>query len=131
MNMRDAIKILEEQTGVVIPLYLSPNTDEDRAATTLSLLRDTVHGFVREINDPINICLTVDGSPRAAEQGRQMVAEYGVQLVEQERNRGKLSAVRHAVAKLLENNDLRHIIYKSATTLLQNRHFASTSRAYS
>ncbi|MEM7535134.1 MAG: hypothetical protein AAF639_23360 [Chloroflexota bacterium] len=110
MNMRGAIKILEEQTGVVIPLYLSPNTDDEQAEMSLSLLRDTVHGFAREINDPTNICLTIDGSPRAAEQGRQMVAEYGVQLVEAERNRGKLAAVRNAVAKLLEKTDLHYII---------------------
>jgi len=103
--MRHTIQILENTTGIVIPLYLHDSADIELA---LTLLRDTVHAFVREINDPTNICLSVDGSPTAMPLAQQMVAEYGVQMVQAEQNRGKLSAVMNGMKHLLANPDLRY-----------------------
>jgi len=95
--MRHIINILENQTGIVMPLYLHPTADTELA---LTLLDDTVYAYVREINDPAHICLSVDGSPTALPLAEKMVADYGVQLVHAEKNRGKFSAVRHGAAPM-------------------------------
>jgi hypothetical protein len=101
----DAIDLLEHQTGVVIPVYFRPDADPDFG---LQLLRDTVGMFVREVASPQTICLSVDGPGPAAAIARQLVAEYHVQMVAGDANRGKLAAVASAMSALLQNPALRY-----------------------
>lgn len=118
ISNRDALAILERETGIVIPAYFSQQIDP---AVGHALLRDTVHMFSREVVDPTAICLSVDGAGPAASIASKIAAEYGVRLVQSERNRGKLSAVANGMRALLEDDRWRYL----ATVDQDGDHFAN------
>jgi len=104
--MAEAIAALRDHTGIVIPVYIPQGVDVKAAK---QLLDDTVGACCREIADPQAVCLSVDG-PGPAKAIVQTVAEArGVQVVCSDKNRGKLSAVRNGMARLLGNPDLRYV----------------------
>jgi len=106
ITCRAAIAALRERTGVVIPAYFAPSCDAELAET---LLEDTVTGFLREVGDPRNICLSADGAGSAAGVAVRLAEEYGLTLVTAERNRGKLGAVQDGMRALLENHALDYL----------------------
>ena len=61
--IQPAIDALERQTAVVIPVYLGRHQDPDGAR---AILHSTVQMFVREVNAPQSICLSVDGPDAGA-----------------------------------------------------------------
>ena len=88
---------LEHATGVVIPVYLRPDSDLDFGR---ALVGDTVRLFVREVADPAAICLSADGPGPAAAVAQDVAAAYGVQVVLSAENRGKFAAVAAGMARL-------------------------------
>lgn len=103
---QQALAILEHATGVVIPVYFHADTDPAFGTT---LLRDTVHMFAREVADPQTICLAVDGQGLPVTIASRVAAEYGTRLVHNERNQGKLAAVRNGMRELLTQTDVRYL----------------------
>lgn len=101
-----AFELTRRATGVVIPVYLSPQVDQ---ALTLSLLRDTVAACVAQTDHPKHICLSVDGRPFGGRQAVEIAAAWQTSLAVAENNRGKLWAILHGIKKLLENPHLRYI----------------------
>lgn len=99
---------LEHTTGVVIPVYLRGDSDITFAAT---LVGDTVRLFAREIAHPAAICLSVDGPGPAAAVAQQIAADQGVQVVVNERNRGKYVALAAGMTRLLAQP---HLVYFAA-----------------
>jgi hypothetical protein len=99
-----AIHALEEQTGIVIPVYLGRNTDPDAAR---EILGSTVQMFVREVNDPQHICLSVDGPEAGAAIAGEVSSRFGVRMVVGERNRGKFGALRHGMKTLFADEELK------------------------
>jgi hypothetical protein len=102
-SIHGAINALEAHTGVVIPVYLGSSHDREAALTILS---STVQMFVREVNDPQNICLSVDGPEAGSGIAAEIVKRYGVQMVVGERNRGKFGALLHGMQTLLADERL-------------------------
>lgn len=100
------VDVLQRETGVVIPVYLSPKIDQ---AMALGLLRDTVAAYVAQTRFPEHICLSVDGLPFGARQAVEIAAELGTSLAVAEVNRGKLWGILYGVRKLLENPRLKYI----------------------
>ncbi|HXF63652.1 MAG TPA: glycosyltransferase [Caldilineaceae bacterium] len=113
-----ALALLEEHTGVVIPVYFRPDADPAVARATL---HDTVMLFVRELRSPRSICLSVDGSLLAEQVAREAAATFGVRLVVSPENRGKLAALAAGVTALLENPNLRYLAMVDA----DGDHFAN------
>jgi hypothetical protein len=106
LNLPAAIELLEQATGVVLPVYFRPESDP---AYVTALLRATVQMFAREVADPAAICLSVDGGGLSQRVADTVAAESGVQLVQAEPNRGKLASVRNGMAKLLQTPHLRYL----------------------
>jgi hypothetical protein len=77
----------------------------DREAA-LAILSSTVQMFVREINDPQSICLSVDGPEAGSSIAAEIVQCYGVRMVVGERNRGKLGALLHGMQTLFADERL-------------------------
>lgn len=102
--MNGAIADLEEATAVVIPVYFGPNSDPDYAH---SILASTVMMFVREVNDPQSICLSVDGPEAGIEIASGVASLFGVQMVTSDRNRGKYGALLHGMQALLADERYR------------------------
>ncbi|MBN1935888.1 MAG: hypothetical protein JW934_14555 [Anaerolineae bacterium] len=113
-----SIDVLQRETGVAIPVYLSPKIDQDLA---LALLRDNVAAYVAQTRFSEHICLSVDGLSFGARQAVEIAAEFGVSLAVAEVNRGKLWGAIHGVRKLLENSRLKYI----ALVDQDGDHFAS------
>lgn len=99
-----AIHALENATGIVIPVYFSANSDP---VAFSALLGSTVQMFVREVNDPQNICLSVDGPGAAVAIASEVAATYGVRMVTGERNRGKFGALLHGMQLLFADERLQ------------------------
>jgi hypothetical protein len=106
LSMSTALTLLEQHTGVVIPVYFRPDADPAVAHATL---HDTVRLFAREVRSPQSICLSVDGSPLGESIARQAVADFGVRLLVAPHNRGKLAALAAGVTALLENPDIHYL----------------------
>ncbi len=100
------IHLLEQATGIVMPVYFRPDTDPTFAR---SLLRETVALFVREVADPAHICLSADGPGPAGEAAHAVAAELGLQVVQAMQNGGKLAALRRGMQHLLQNPELRYL----------------------
>ncbi len=105
-TIAEATPLLQKQTGIVIPVYLP--TGESRALAA-ALLRDLVQACLNEIDDPANICLSVDGGESGAEVASQLAREFAVRLVVGQQNRGKLYALRSGAGALLERSGLRYV----------------------
>jgi hypothetical protein len=102
-----AIDLLEQHTGIVIPVYFRPDADP---ALGVAILSDTVRLFAREVRDPRSICLSVDGPGLAEDIARQVAAAYGVRVVASAANRGKLAAVTQGMAELLADPNLLYLV---------------------
>jgi len=101
-----AVSALRDATGVVIPVYLPAGVDSALAAR---LLLDTVRGCAREVARPEAICLAADG-PGSSEAAAEAAArECGVRKVSTARNRGKLSALRAGMKRLMEEPGLKYL----------------------
>ena len=100
----DAINALETLTGVVIPVYFGGESDPERARAILS---STVEMFVREVDNPNNICLSADGVEAGVPIVTEVANEYGVQLVVGERNRGKFGALLNGMQALFAHEHLQ------------------------
>jgi len=77
-TIAEATPLLQKQTGIVIPVYLPPGESRALAA---ALLRDLVQACLNEIDDPANICLSVDGAESGAEVASQLAREFAVSIV--------------------------------------------------
>lgn len=99
-----ALHALENETGIVIPVYFAADTDP---AAARAILGSTVQMYVREVNDPQHICLSVDGAGPAVAIAGDVAAFYGVRMVVGERNRGKLGALLLGMQTLFAGNQLR------------------------
>ncbi len=106
MSALSATQALEHATAIVIPVYFHADTDPEMAHT---LLAETVHLFVREVADPAAICLSVDGSAVGAAVAARIAAQTGVQVVNGERNQGKLGAARTGAQAMLQSPRWRYI----------------------
>jgi hypothetical protein len=115
---REAIRILEQATAVVITVYVRHEADRTKH---VELLDDTVHMFVREVSDPAAICLSVDGPGIAVDIAEEIARKYGTNLVVSDRNRGKFSAVQNGIIHLLDNPDYGYF----AAVDQDGDHFAS------
>lgn len=103
--IRDAIRALEHQTGVVITVYFR----QDAApAWSIQLLRETVAMFAREVAAPSAICLSVDGPGIGVEIARQVASEFQTEAVFSPVNRGKLGGVQTGMQRLLQQPHLRY-----------------------
>lgn len=100
------IDILQRQTGVVIPVYLSPKIDTGLAEL---LLNDTVAAYCAQSHFPENVCLSVDGAPFGAEVASRIAAQFGASLTVSPQNKGKLWAAVQGVGKLSQSPCLKYI----------------------
>jgi hypothetical protein len=98
-----AITALENNTGIVIPVYLDSSHDREVART---ILDSTVQMFVREVNHPQHICLSVDGPEAGTAIAAEVAAHHAVRLVVGERNRGKYGALLQGMQTLLADETL-------------------------
>jgi hypothetical protein len=105
-SFRQALSALRDATGVVIPVYLPEKVD---SALATRLLLDTVHGCVREVERPEAICLSADGEGPSVAAADAVARECGVQYVAARRNRGKLSALRLGMKRLMENGRFKYL----------------------
>jgi len=104
-QLRDVVEAKRRATGIVIPVYLPPGTDADLGST---MVRTTVAAFVREVEDPACLCVTVDGRDAGEDLVRDLAEEYGVATSCSEVNRGKLSSLRAGIQILLEKRGLSY-----------------------
>jgi len=107
MSAITALQALEQHTAVVIPVYFHAETDPDFCYT---LLAETVHLFVREVDDPQAVCLSVDGSAVGAQVAARVAGRYGVQVVNSAHNQGKLGAARNGVQAMLVDQRWRYLV---------------------
>lgn len=97
---------MHQKTGVVIPVYFPKGIDRSQGEL---LLRDTVAHYCTQIQNPANICLSVDGAIHGAEEVTQLAKEFGVSTRIGKTNRGKFSGAQNGVTHLLKNPDLQYI----------------------
>lgn len=98
--------VAREKTGVVIPLFIADSMEADHA---VEVIRDNVYSYCDVISDRANICLSVDGNTRGELAAGDLAREFGVQVVAQDVNRGKLSAVAEGMRRLLERDHLEYL----------------------
>lgn len=103
-ELSTAIHTLENQTGVVIPVYLAGTRDK---AMANAILGSTVQMFVRELRNPQNMCLCVDGPEAGVDIATDVANRYGTRIVVGDRNRGKFGAVQHGMNTLLADERLQ------------------------
>ncbi len=106
LDTHATLEILEQATGVVMPVYFHAESDP---AFATQLLRATVRMFVREVADPQMICLSVDGGGLSQQIAQAVAQEYGTRLVHRAVNQGKLASVRDGVSALLADERLRYL----------------------
>ena len=101
------LELLEHATGIVIPVYLRPDSD---LTFGRELIDSTVRMFAREVADPAAICLSVDGPGPAGAIAQTVAATYGVQVVIGAENRGKFGALATGMTHLLASPQLRYFV---------------------
>ena len=94
------IKTALQHTAVVIPVYLPTTVDNTWGA---QLLRDNLQLCLQQLGRPESICLSVDGPENGLETAQNLAAELGVQVCCTEYNGGKLWALRHGMAQMLQH----------------------------
>ena len=99
-------ELMRHHTGVVIPVYMPPGIDRDLGR---DLLADTVQAYVRQLGSPAVLCLSVDGENFGREIAEELSRQFGVLCCWGPENKGKLQAVRHGMARLFENPELRYL----------------------
>ena len=106
MSAITALQALEQHTAIVIPVYFHAESDPDFGYT---LLAETVHLFVREVDDPQAVCLSVDGSAVGAQVAERVAARYGIQVINSAHNQGKLGAARNGAQTMLADQRWRYL----------------------
>ena len=94
------------ETGIVIPVYFPKSVD---AAQGKALLQDTVRGFCRQVTEPENICLSVDGEGSGVDIADAVAQEFQISWCFTPVNRGKLQGAANGVRFLLARSPLRYI----------------------
>jgi len=105
LSIQSSITTMRHNTGIVIPVYLPPEIDTARGKW---LLRDTVASYVQCVDDPVVICLSVDGEEFGADTATQLAKDFGVAVCVSQTNRGKLQSASLGTQHLLGNQDLRY-----------------------
>ena len=85
----------------MIPVYLPTTVDNTLGA---QLLRDNLQLCLQQLGRPESICLSVDGPENGLETAQNLAAELGVQVCCTEYNGGKLWALRHGMAQMLQQD---------------------------
>ena len=106
MTAQQAFQIMYYKTGVVIPVYFPKGIDRAQGEV---LLRDTTAHYCTQIQDPANICLSVDGAIHGETEVSKLAREFGVSTCISPTNRGKFSGAQQGVAQLLNNPDIQCI----------------------
>ena len=106
MTAQHAYEIMYKKTGVVIPVYFPKDIDRTQGE---NLLRDTTTHYLTQIQNPANICLSVDGAVHGEQEVTKLAQEFGVSSAISKTNRGKFSGAQQGVTHLLQNTDLKYI----------------------
>ncbi|MFC1573687.1 hypothetical protein ACFL30_00725 [Candidatus Latescibacterota bacterium] len=94
-----AQSVLRKKTGIVIPVYFPESIDLNVGK---ELLDDTVASFCSQVDDPENICLSIDGENAGTKVIKRISAQYGVSHCIFPDNRGKLHAIGYGMRYLFE-----------------------------
>lgn len=105
--MQDVVQVQRFNTGIVIPVYFPEGVDPDTGA---NLLRDTAHSYAALVDDPSNVCLSVDGAAHGWDISLSIAKECGAHVVCSQENKGKLNGVRNGVAALWERAALAYFV---------------------
>ena len=105
--MQDVVQVQRFNTGIVIPVYFPTGVD---LHTGTDLLRDTAHSYTALVDDPSNVCLSVDGAAHGWEIARSIADECGAKVVCSQENKGKLDGVRNGVAALWKREALAYFV---------------------
>lgn len=105
-EQQNAMDLLRERTGIVIPVYLPADID---TAQGERLLEDNVTLCRGEVSDPSLICLSVDGEPFGTDVAERLAKEYGVSITVSPVNRGKLQAARAGARHVLESSNISYL----------------------
>ncbi len=100
-SARDARIMTQKETGIVIPVYLPPDTHHD---LQLALLADNIEACIDVVEDPRHVCLAADGPDCGGGEVAALARQYGVTATVGDRNRGKLSALRYGVECLRDQS---------------------------
>ena len=103
----NAKDVLKHKVGIIIPVYFPLGIDESEAA---DLLRDTAYSYVDLLDDPRNVCLSVDGVEHGLDIATCISKECGARLVSSKKNRGKLGGVRKGVQALWNDEKLTYFV---------------------
>ena len=95
--------ILRQDVGVVIPLYL---TDNSQRAASETLVTDTVEAFVDIVDDPQHICISVDGKAYGADTAEKLACQFGTSLAVAPENKGKLQGIINGLHELSADSKL-------------------------
>ncbi len=106
VTFREANNALRHDTGIIIPVYFPEGVD---AGIAESLLEDAVTGFCRQVADPSDVCLSVDGGELGAETAERIAREFCVSTWIAPRNRGKLHGARNGARCLLERRSFKYL----------------------
>ena len=106
ISFSEATRVLRHETAIAIPVYLPPGPDHGRGAT---LLEDTARAFAQQVENPANVCLSVDGEDCGAEFAARLAQQLGVCYVVAPVNRGKLQGASNGVQALLDRANPRYI----------------------
>jgi len=103
----NAKDVLKHKVGIVIPVYFPLGIDDSEAA---DLLRDTAYSYVDLLDDPRNVCLSVDGVEHGLDIATCISKDCGARLVSSQKNRGKLGGVRKGVQALWNDEKLTYFV---------------------
>ena len=106
VGYEEAVGLLRDRTGVIIPTHFPRDADP---GFFRAMLRDTAAAFAREMADAKTVCLSVDGQGPAVAHAEAVAEEVGVTVCVSEKNRGKLSALRHGMACMADRSGLEYI----------------------
>lgn len=99
-------RILREQTGVVVPMYLPSGVDAGHGA---ALVADTVRGYRGIVSRSERVCVVVDGAAHGEQAGRAIASETGATLVVLPENGGKFRAAAAGMNRLLADSALKYL----------------------
>lgn len=112
---------LNAETGIVIPVFFPDGGGRDDIA--VELLQDTVNSCLEGVDNPANVCLSVDGEQHGADVAADLGARLGVSVVIADSNRGKLWALRHGMQHLLSRLQLQSQLQYFAVVDADGDHF--------
>ncbi len=105
-SLEESLRTLRQHTGIVIPTFAPPNVD---ASLSRQLLEDTVHACVQQVDDPMSICLSVDGENCGKDMAEELASHFGVMVCSTPENKGKLHALRNGVDRIFAESKHRYL----------------------